>query len=73
MDITLFCNDEKENKHSNKLHDEKVFMSISKSKINEYTKILNKLYDNKKINENEHTFMLIYIKVGGTIINIEKL
>src|SRR5271165_6028496 len=71
MDITLFFDDDAKQNQKGKTN-EKVIMAISKSKINEYLKILIKLYDAKKISDHEHNFMIKYIRVGGTIINIGK-
>src|SRR5437868_15086106 len=68
MDITLFFEGDVQNNKPN----ENVIMAINKSKINEYLKILRRLYDDKKVDELEHEFMVKYIRVGGTVINIAR-
>jgi len=71
MDITLFFDDETDNKKSQM--EEKVIMAISKSKITSYMGIIGRLYSEMKIDDNEHVFLTKYIQQGGTIINIIKL
>lgn len=74
MDITLFCeNSQDDNQNVKNKLDDKVILSINKNKINEYLKIVTRLYDDKKIDNSDRTFLIKYIQVGGTIINVGKL